>query len=63
MLMADSTFQQPSAELLPHVYSTSSVAQGNVISQLGSKYMLPIGTSRNTYEVGFFLVWNLVDSD
>ncbi|KAF8914047.1 Sec63 Brl domain-containing protein [Gymnopilus junonius] len=42
--------EESSAEALPHVYSSSSMAQGNVISQLGSKYMLPIGTLRNTYE-------------
>jgi hypothetical protein len=27
------------------------MAQGNVLSQFGSKYMLPLGTTRRDYEV------------
>ncbi|KAJ7368153.1 Sec63 Brl domain-containing protein [Mycena albidolilacea] len=37
-------------EILPHVYSSTPMAQGNVLSQFGSKYMLPLGTVRQTYE-------------
>lgn len=46
-------FQQPTAEVLPHVYTSSSMSQGNVVSQFGSKYMLPLGTTRQTHEVRF----------
>ncbi|KAA1466231.1 Sec63-domain-containing protein [Dentipellis sp. KUC8613] len=45
--------QQAAPEYFPHVYSSSSMVQGNVLSQFGSKYMLPLGTSREmkeTYE-------------
>ncbi|KAF9569347.1 Sec63-domain-containing protein [Agrocybe pediades] len=42
--------EHPVEEVLPHVYTSSSVSQGNVVSQLGSKYMLPLGTSRYQYE-------------
>ncbi|KAG5637451.1 hypothetical protein H0H81_004468 [Sphagnurus paluster] len=41
---------QPEAEVLPHVYTSSLISQGNILSQFGSKYMLPIGTVRNMYE-------------
>ncbi|KAF5387927.1 hypothetical protein D9615_000311 [Tricholomella constricta] len=41
---------QPTAEILPHVYSATHVSQGNVLSQFGSKYMLPMGTVRNLHE-------------
>ncbi|KAF8076263.1 Sec63 Brl domain-containing protein [Lyophyllum atratum] len=41
---------QPTAEILPHVYSSTLVTQGNVLSQFGSKYMLPLGTVRNMHE-------------
>ncbi|CAA7259895.1 unnamed protein product [Cyclocybe aegerita] len=37
-------------EVLPHVYSSSSMAQGSVLSQFGSKYMLPMGTAREMHE-------------
>ncbi|KAF9008935.1 Sec63 Brl domain-containing protein [Cyathus striatus] len=37
-------------ETLPHVYSSTSISQGNILSQYGSKFMLPLGTSRNTFE-------------
>ncbi|KAK0491096.1 Sec63-domain-containing protein [Armillaria novae-zelandiae] len=41
---------QPEGEVLPHVYSSSSISQGNVLSYLGSKYMLPVDTTRQEYE-------------
>ncbi|GLB33685.1 putative sec63 Brl domain containing protein [Lyophyllum shimeji] len=41
---------QPAAEILPHVYSSTQLSQGNILSQFGSKYMLPIGTVRNMHE-------------
>ncbi|KAJ7129808.1 Sec63-domain-containing protein [Mycena epipterygia] len=37
-------------EVLPHVYTSTPMSQGNVLSQFGSKYMLPLGTVRQTYE-------------
>ncbi|KAJ3550589.1 hypothetical protein NM688_g5040 [Phlebia brevispora] len=37
-------------EILPHVYTSASVVQGNVLSHLGTKYLLPIGTDRHLYE-------------
>ncbi|KAG6832920.1 hypothetical protein H0H92_004804 [Tricholoma furcatifolium] len=36
--------QQEAPEILPNVYSSTQMSQGNVLSQFGSKYMLPIGT-------------------
>ncbi|TFK76028.1 Sec63-domain-containing protein [Pluteus cervinus] len=36
------------AEVLPHVYTSST--QGTVLSAMGSKYMLPLGTERHNYE-------------
>lgn len=44
--------QLPPPEVLPHVYSSSSMAQGNILSHLGTKYMLPIDTKRLMREVG-----------
>lgn len=41
---------QPEAEVLPHVYTSSSTSQGNVLSHLGSKYMLPVDTIRQDNE-------------
>ena len=41
-------------EVYPHVYSSSGPSQGSIVSQSGSKYMLPIGTDRQVYEVGSF---------
>lgn len=39
------TLQATPTEILPHVYmSASSAAQGNVLSEQGKKYMLPLGT-------------------
>ncbi|KAJ7179176.1 Sec63 Brl domain-containing protein [Mycena filopes] len=37
-------------EILPHVYTSTPMAQGNVLSQFGSKYMLPLGTVREMHE-------------
>ncbi|KAF8812579.1 Sec63-domain-containing protein [Phlegmacium glaucopus] len=37
-------------EVYPHVYSSSGLSQGNVVSQFGTKYMLPIGTDRQVHE-------------
>ncbi|TCD67667.1 hypothetical protein EIP91_012033 [Steccherinum ochraceum] len=33
-------------EVLPHVYTSASMTQGNVLSTFGTKYMLPLGTTR-----------------
>ncbi|KAG6817216.1 hypothetical protein H0H87_011574 [Tephrocybe sp. NHM501043] len=41
---------QEAPEILPHVYSSTQISQGNVLSQFGSRYMLPIGTVRNLHE-------------
>ncbi|KNZ73815.1 Putative helicase mug81 [Termitomyces sp. J132] len=41
---------QEAPEVLPHVYSSTITGQGNVLSQFGSKYMLPIGTVRDMHE-------------
>ncbi|KAF7968884.1 hypothetical protein HWV62_28912 [Athelia sp. TMB] len=38
--------QQAAPEVLPHVYTSSSIVQGTMLSQFGSKYMLPLGTTR-----------------
>ncbi|KAI0638306.1 Sec63-domain-containing protein [Trametes polyzona] len=37
-------------EALPHVYTSASVVQGNMLSHLGTRYMLPIGTTRKDHE-------------
>ncbi|TFK55802.1 Sec63-domain-containing protein [Heliocybe sulcata] len=37
-------------EVLPHVYSSSSIVQNNILSQMGSKYLLPMGTTRHDHE-------------
>ncbi|EMD40635.1 hypothetical protein CERSUDRAFT_130708 [Gelatoporia subvermispora B] len=37
-------------EVLPHVYTSSSVVQNNILSQFGTKYMLPLGTTRHDCE-------------
>ncbi|KAF8592674.1 Sec63-domain-containing protein [Ramaria rubella] len=34
------------SEVLPHVYTSSSMVQGNVLSTFGTKYLLPMGTTR-----------------
>lgn len=46
--------QQEAAAVLPHVYTSwSNLGGGSVLSQYGSKYMLPIGTTRQDYDVSF----------
>ncbi|KAJ3793124.1 Sec63-domain-containing protein [Lentinula aff. detonsa] len=41
----------PEVEILPHVYTSSStISQGNVLSHLGTRYLLPIGTHRSMKE-------------
>lgn len=37
-------------EYLPHVYTSSSMSQNNVLSHLGTKYLLPINTERHKHE-------------
>ncbi|THV08678.1 Sec63-domain-containing protein [Dendrothele bispora CBS 962.96] len=37
-------------EVLPHVYTSSSISHGNILSHLGTKYMLPVDTRRETLE-------------
>ncbi|TBU58370.1 Sec63-domain-containing protein [Dichomitus squalens] len=37
-------------EVLPHVYTSSSIMQGNMLSHTGQRYMLPIGTTRVAHE-------------
>ncbi|KAI0832546.1 Sec63-domain-containing protein [Trametes gibbosa] len=37
-------------EALPHVYTSSSIVQGNMLSHLGTRYMLPLGTTRRETE-------------
>ena len=48
--------QQAEPEILPHVYTSSSILQGSVLSQLGSKYMLPTDTIWHDREVELFKV-------
>lgn len=52
----------PAPEILPHVYTSSATVQGNVLSMFGSKYMLPIGTTREdkeVYIIVFFLIYDV----
>ncbi|RPD67035.1 Sec63-domain-containing protein [Lentinus tigrinus ALCF2SS1-7] len=37
-------------EVLPHVYTSASMVQGNLLSHLGTRYVLPLGTTRHNYE-------------
>ncbi|KAF8493511.1 Sec63-domain-containing protein [Gautieria morchelliformis] len=37
-------------EVLPHVYTSSAAVQGSVMSTLGAKYLLPLGTVREDKE-------------
>ncbi|KAI0335591.1 Sec63-domain-containing protein [Cubamyces sp. BRFM 1775] len=37
-------------EVLPHVYTSASVVQGNMLSHLGTRYLLPMGTTRRDYD-------------
>ncbi|KAG6378847.1 Sec63-domain-containing protein [Boletus reticuloceps] len=42
---------QEAPEVLPHVYTSwANMGGGSILSQYGSKYMLPIGTTRHDYE-------------
>ncbi|KAG2146706.1 Sec63-domain-containing protein [Suillus clintonianus] len=41
---------QEAPEVLPHVYTSSSMTHGGMLSQFGSKYELPLGTTRHDYE-------------
>ncbi|KAG7097091.1 hypothetical protein E1B28_004476 [Marasmius oreades] len=40
----------PEPEVLPHIYTSSTMSQNNLLSQYGRKYMLPIGTTREHHE-------------
>lgn len=42
---------QTEQEVLPHVYTSSSLRQNNILSNMGSKYLLPVDTERHLYEV------------
>ncbi|EJD01188.1 Sec63-domain-containing protein [Fomitiporia mediterranea MF3/22] len=37
-------------EVLPHVYTSSSFRQNNILSDAGAKYLLPVDTERHMYE-------------
>ncbi|KAH9938549.1 Sec63-domain-containing protein [Fomitopsis serialis] len=37
-------------EVLPHVYTSASTVQGNILSHLGTRFMLPLGTTREMNE-------------
>ncbi|KAL1737679.1 P-loop containing nucleoside triphosphate hydrolase protein, partial [Schizophyllum fasciatum] len=37
-------------ETLPHVYTSSGMIQGNVLSQMGSRFMLPVDTTRTMHD-------------
>lgn len=43
--------QYAEPEVLPHVYTSSSISQNNPFSFFGAKYLLPIGTTREYFEV------------
>jgi hypothetical protein len=51
-----SATRAPPPEVLPHVYTSSSLVQTNVLSHLGTKYTLPMGTERVKHEVRRFLL-------
>ncbi|KAI5119901.1 hypothetical protein M0805_003705 [Coniferiporia weirii] len=44
------TAYQTEQETLPHVYTSSSVSQNNILSDMGTKYLLPVDTVRITYD-------------
>lgn len=46
-----STAKEEKQAALPNVYTSSSYVQNNVLSHLGSKYLLPLGTERIMKEV------------
>ncbi|EPQ59321.1 Sec63-domain-containing protein [Gloeophyllum trabeum ATCC 11539] len=37
-------------EVLPHIYTSSPIVQNNMLSDMGSKYLLPMGTARYDHE-------------
>ncbi|KAI0660865.1 Sec63-domain-containing protein [Cubamyces menziesii] len=37
-------------EVLPHVYTSAAIVQGNMLSHLGTRYLLPMGTTRRDYD-------------
>ncbi|KAI0650624.1 Sec63-domain-containing protein [Trametes meyenii] len=37
-------------DVLPHVYTSASMVQGNMLSHLGTRYLLPVGTARRETE-------------
>ncbi|KXN86403.1 Putative helicase mug81 [Leucoagaricus sp. SymC.cos] len=47
-LFSGTAYESP--EVLPHVYSSSSMSQNNVLSATGHKYLLPLGTERKYHE-------------
>lgn len=52
--LLDTTLQRHQYEtpdVLPHVYSSSSLSQNSMLSSTGHKYLLPLGTERKYYEV------------
>ena len=51
ILVLSKHFQQNVPEVLPHVYTSSSAVQGNVLSHLGTGYELPIGHTREDHDV------------
>ena len=40
--------------MLPHVYTSSSITQNHAFSSFGAKYMLPLGTTRQMYDVSAY---------
>ncbi|THH12262.1 hypothetical protein EW145_g150 [Phellinidium pouzarii] len=44
------TAYQSEQEVLPHVYTSSSMSLNNVLSDMGTKFLLPVDTERHTYE-------------
>jgi hypothetical protein len=44
------SLQAPAPEVLPHVYSSAS-SQGNILSHLGKKFTLPVGTTQHVRDV------------
>lgn len=44
-------WQAPDAPVYPNVYTSSANNSGNILSSMGSKFMLPLGTTRRETEV------------
>ncbi|KAG9057370.1 hypothetical protein FS842_007071 [Serendipita sp. 407] len=40
----------PEAEILPHIYTSSSMTHNHSVSTFGSKYLLPLGTIRQQHD-------------